>query len=153
MPPLGSLEGMNIRILAAVATTVITAPLAMADHPSGSVIPNTNTSTVLQEGTTRRVSLGTVNSGTGYVWKWTSKPKARIATGLAPKVVVSKKGAPGASTTVYARIHGVDHGKISGVMGLFAPGTKTPTTTVTIRITVTDDDDSRRDGDDFPPRR
>ncbi len=139
MPPVGSLEGMNIRILVAVAATVITAPLAMADQHSGSAISNTNKSTVLQEGATRQVSLGTVNSGTGYVWKWTSKPKARIATGLAPKVVVSKKGAPGAPTTVYARIHGVDHGKTSGVMGLFAPGTTTPTTTVTIRITVTDD--------------
>ncbi len=139
MPPGGSLEGMNIRILAAVATTVIAAPLAMADQHSGSAIPNTNKSTVLQEGATRQVSLGTVNSGTGYVWKLTSKPKARIATGLAPKVVVSKKGAPGAPTTVYARIRGVDHGKTSGVMGLFAPGTTTPTATVTIRITVTDD--------------
>ncbi len=139
MPPGASLESMNIRILAAVAATVIAAPLAMADQPVREASSNTNKSTVLQEGATRQVSLGTVNSGTGYVWKWTSKPKARIATGLAPKVVVSKKGVPGAPTTVYARIHGVDEGKTSGVMGLFAPGTKTPTATVTIRITVTDD--------------
>lgn len=127
------------RIIAAVAATAIAAPLALAPMAMAQAIPNTNKATVLQAGATRQVLLGKVNSGTGYAWKWTVRPKSPTAKGLTPRVVVSKKGMPGAPTTVYARILGLGEGKTSGVMGLFAPGATTPTKTVTIAITVTED--------------
>lgn len=136
------------RIIAAVAATAVAAPLALAPMamaqqsttPQATVsAPNVNKKTVLQAGATRQVLLGKVNSGTGYSWKWTTRPKSPVAKGITPKVVVSRKNVPGAPTTVYARIIGLGEGKTSGVMGLFAPGATTPTKTVTIAITVTED--------------
>lgn len=136
------------RIIAAVAATAIAAPLALAPMalaqssgttPASQVVPNRSKATVLQAGATRQVLLGKVNGGTGFAWKWTVRPTSPTARGLAPRVVVSRKGMPGAPTRVYARILGLGEGKTSGVMGLFAPGATTPTTTVTIAITVTED--------------
>ena len=132
------------RIIAAVAATAIAAPLALAPMAmaggfAAGAVPNVNKTTVLQAGATRLVLLGKVNSGTGYAWKWTRQPKSPVAKGVAPRVVVSRKGMPGAPTTVYARIIGLGEGKTSGVLGLFAPGGTSPTKTVTIAITVTED--------------
>ena len=136
------------RVIAAVAALVIAAPLVLAPvamaqatglTPSAVSVPNVSKATVLQAGATRQVLLGKVNSGTGYAWKWTTRPKSPIAKGIAPRVVVSVKNRPGAPTTVFARIIGLGEGRTSGVMGLFAPGATTPTKTVTIAITGTED--------------
>ena len=134
------------RIIAAVAATAIAAPLvlapmAMAGGFAAGAVPNVNKTTVLQAGATRLVLLGKVNSGTGYAWKWVTKPKASVAKGLSVRLTPAKPGAaPGSPRTAVAPVLGLaEDMKTTGTVGLFGPGQTTPTRTITLKITVTGD--------------
>lgn len=131
---------------AAIAVPVIAAPVAMAGltatTPSGTTaVPNSNRRVVVQAGATRRVNLGTVNGGTGYAWKWITRPAATIAKGSRVLLATPAKAMPGAPQTAYVRIIGLaEDQQTTGKLGLFAPGNQaTPTRTLTLKITVTPD--------------
>ena len=103
--------------------------------------PSTSRSVVLQAGSTRRVVLGKVNSGTGYAWKWMTRPETKIARGYPVQMTRAKKNMPGAARTAYVRILGLaEDMKTTGKLGLYAPGDQTtPTRTINLTITVTGD--------------
>lgn len=131
-----------------VATTAVALPLAAASMAFGqaSTTPTTTATPVphqdrtvnVQAGATKRVNLSRVNAGTGYAWKWITKPKAPVAKGLAVKT--TKAARPGAPVWSYTRILGLSEDlTTSGELGLFGPGSSTPTRTITLMINVTGD--------------
>jgi len=131
-----------------LATTVVTLPLAAASMALGqagttptttaSPVPHQDRTVNVQAGATRRVNLSRVNAGTGYAWKWISKPKAPVARGLAVKT--TKAARPGAPVWAYARVLGLSEDlTTSGQLGLFGPGATSPSRTITLMITVTGD--------------
>lgn len=131
-----------------IATTAVAIPLAAASMAFGqaSTTPTTTATPVphqdrtvnVQAGATRRVNLSRVNAGTGYSWRWISKPKAPVARGLS--VNTTRAARPGAPVWAYTRILGLSEDRTtSGRLGLFGPGSSTPTRTITLMITVTGD--------------
>lgn len=131
-----------------VATTAVALPLAAASMAFGQAttaptttaapVPHQDKTVNVQAGATKRVNLSKVNSGTGYAWRWISKPKAPIAKGLAVKT--TKAVRPGAPVVAFTRIIGLSEDRTtSGELGLFGPGSSTPTRTITVLINVTGD--------------
>lgn len=128
-------------IASALAVPLAVAGVATAGLTSTAPIPNKDKRVTLQAGATKAVPLGTVSTGTGYAWKWVTKPAAGIAKGYAPKAAPTRKGAaPGAPAKWSVRVLGLAEDQTtSGVVGLFGPGQTAPTRTVTLAITVTGD--------------
>lgn len=124
-------------------------PLAMGSIALGGAASTTPTPTVtntnrvvnVQAGSTAKVVLGKVNSGTGFAWKWVTKPDATVAKGLPVRLTRARKNAePGSPRTAWVPIMGLaEDMKTTGVVGLFAPGNPTPSTTIRLKITVTGD--------------
>lgn len=109
--------------------------------PAPTTPPNTNRVVNVQAGSTAKVVLGKVNSGTGYAWKWVTKPDASVAKGGTVRLMPAKKGAaPGSPRTAWVPILGLaEDMKTTGVVGFFGPGQTTATRTITLKITVTGD--------------
>lgn len=130
------------RALIAVAGAALV-PLAagsMALAQGSTQVPNTNKVVNVQAGSTKPVALGKVNSGTGYTWKWVTKPKAGVAKGGPVVLKPRKVPAPGASQTASVGILGLaEDMKTTGVVGFFGPGQTTAERTITLKITVTGD--------------
>ncbi len=131
------------RALIAVAGAALV-PLAAGSIALGqgsTQVPNTNRVVNVQAGNTAKVILGKVNSGTGYAWKWVTKPDATVAKGLAVRLMPAKKGAaPGSPRTAWVPILGLaEDMKTTGVVGFFGPGQASPERTITLKITVTGD--------------
>ena len=127
--------------LAIAALPLMAAPIAtagvLATTPNVPV-PNTTKSVFVQAGATKRVVLGKVNAGTGYAWRWITRPKAPIAKGLAVRTTKAKM--PGGPVVATAGVLGLSADRTtSGTLGLFAPGSTEATRTITLRITVTQD--------------
>jgi hypothetical protein len=128
-----------------IATTAVALPLAAASMAFGqgsttptTATPNQNRVVNVQAGATKRVNLSKVSAGTGYAWKWITKPKASVAKGLAVKT--SKAVRPGGPTWAFTRVLGLaEDTTTSGQLGLFGPGQTSPTRTITLKITVTGD--------------
>lgn len=127
---------MRRRTLAALAVSAV-APIALASVATLAAAPSTSTRTVrITVGKTTNIVLAG-NPSTGYSWKWTTAPAARIAKGGAPKVVPATPGAAiGAPQKTTVRITGVATGTTRGVLSYVAPGTQKASKTVTVRITV-----------------
>ena len=130
------------RALIAVAGAALI-PLAagsMALGQGSTQVPNANKIVNVQAGSTKPVVLGTVNSGTGYTWKWVTKPKATVAKGGPVTLKPKKVSAPGASQAATVGILGLaEDMKTTGVVGFFGPGQASPERTITLRIAVTGD--------------
>ena len=132
-----------------IATTAVALPLAAASMALGGTVatpapsaagavPNQDRTVYVQAGATKRVNLSKVNAGTGYGWRWISKPKTSVARGLAVKT--TKAARPGAPVIAFTRILGLaEDMTTSGQLGLFGPGQTSPTRTITLKITVTGD--------------
>lgn len=131
-----------------VAATAVALPLAAASMALGqgspdpttstAAAPNTNRVVNVQAGATKRVTLSKVNAGTGYGWRWITKPTASVAKGLA--VSTTKAVRPGAPVVAFTRVLGLaEDMTTSGQLGLFGPGASAPTRTITLKITVTGD--------------
>ena len=135
---------MKRSLIAAVGVAIVplaAGSLAFAQGEPAPTPPNTNKIVNVQAGSTARVVLGRVNSGTGYAWKWVTKPKASVAKGLPVRLTPAKPGAaPGSPRTAVAPVLGLaEDMKTTGTVGLFGPGQTTPTRTITLKITVTGD--------------
>jgi len=130
-----------------LATTVAALPLAAATMALGQAsttpttaapVPHQDRTVNVQAGATKSVNIPKVSAGTGYAWKWISKPKAPVAKGLA--VRTTKAVRPGAPVWAYTRIVGLSEDlTTSGELGLFGPGSTSPTRTITLMINVTGD--------------
>lgn len=130
-----------IAVAGAAIVPLAAGSLAFAQGELAPAPPNTNRIVNVQAGSTAKVILGRVNSGTGYAWKWVSKPDTAVAKGLAVRLMPAKpKAAPGSPRTAWVPILGLaEDMKTTGVVGFFGPGQASPERTITLKITVTGD--------------
>lgn len=109
--------------------------------PAPTTPPNTNRTVNIQAGATRAVPLSQVSTGTGYAWKWVTRPSASIAKAGAPRAAKARPGAaPGSKVMWRVGVLGLAEDQTTtGTVGLYGPGATSPDRTITLKITVTGD--------------
>lgn len=125
-----------------MAVPLVAGSMAMGQgEPAPTTPPNTNRTVNIQAGATRPVPLSQVSSGTGYSWKWVTRPSASIAKAGAPRAAKARPGAaPGSKVMWRVGIIGLaEDQSTTGKVGLYGPGATSPERTITLKITVTGD--------------
>jgi hypothetical protein len=138
----------HVALLAAglVAVPLVGGSIALgqgdpAPNTGTTTAPNTNRVVNIQAGSTRPVKLSRISGGTGYSWKWVTRPASAFAKEGAPRAQKAKPGAaPGSKVWWQVGVMGLAEDQTtSGVVGLYGPGATSPERTITLKITVTGD--------------